>query len=462
MGLFLSVLLESLKDHLLITLSVGIGCLLAARRLDRRSHFKIRVSISFFAAFAWMVLTRYYLNFHPETPFRVRFIRYIVLFLLFGFSVSFWSRADFCQALFSIAISYSLQNMCERLIEIPRHTLPHFPFLLDRLCLMLLLGVSLIAYARIVKGGAGQRSLFDFSRRNRRMMLFIGIGVVAVSMWIDIMLREYSDIENIALLNVHNLMSAIFSFLTILVCVSRLRESESERRADMTAQLLYNERERYERDRQIHDAINIKCHDIRHQLAAMGEEGYRQELKKIGKLIDIYDAVPRTHNVALDVILSGKMLACTNQGITLTCLADGRRLSFMEDCDIYALFGNILDNAIEAVLAISDPEHRIISLTVDTTGNLLRISCENFYVNKVTFREGLPETSKQDKDYHGFGTRSIRFLTEKYGGDLKIGVEDGVFRLSIMLPIPASNGSPEAAADAQDGQSKTGAPQNKW
>ena len=113
-----------------------------------------------------------------------------------------------------------------------------------------------------------------------------------------------------------------------------------------TAELLKKEQRRYEQDRQIHEAINVKCHDIRHQIAALGDQAYRGELKKIEKMMDVYDTELHTHNSALDVILSGKMLACMNQKITFTCMADGRRIGFMEDCDIYALFGNILDNVI--------------------------------------------------------------------------------------------------------------------
>jgi sensor histidine kinase regulating citrate/malate metabolism len=193
---------------------------------------------------------------------------------------------------------------------------------------------------------------------------------------------------------------------------------------------------RYEQERQIHDAINLKCHDIRHQIAALGDAGYQEELKKIGQMVNIYDAAPHTQNAALDVALSGKMLACTNLGITMTCLADGRRIGFMEDSDIYALFGNILDNAIEATKTVTEEEKRIISLTIGTTGDLLLIDSQNYYAGEIRFVDGLPQTSKENKEYHGFGTRSIKTLTEKYGGDLKISAENGIFRLSIMLPIP--------------------------
>ena len=152
--------------------------------------------------------------------------------------------------------------------------------------------------------------------------------------------------------------------------------------------------------------------------------------------MDIYDTELNTHNAALDVVLSGKMLDCKNQGITLTCMADGRRMDFMEDSDIYALFGNIMDNAIEAARTMDAPDERLISLTVATQGELLRIEEENYFSGYLVFAEGLPVTSKGDTTHHGFGTRSIRILTEKYQGDFKISIQDNIFSLSIILPIP--------------------------
>lgn len=436
MHALLNTFFQSIQDDLLITLSVGIGCLIAALCLEHRSRMTLRVIISFAVGFCWMWLTRWYGNIGPFSLFEMGVMRYCTLFLIFAASVNFWSKASFCQSLYAITVAYSIQNMCERIIEIPRYSLPAFPLLLDRLCLAALMVISLYVYYRILIGNARQRTMFDFSNMNSRMMLFMGVGVVAVSVVLDMRLHEYTSADNVGLVTCHNIMSAVFSFLTIVVCMSHLRETDSERRAQVSSQLLYSEQRRYEQDKQIHEAINIKCHDIRHQIAALGEEGYKGELEKIGKLVNIYDTAPHTQNAALDVILGGKMLACNNQGITLTCLADGRRMGFMEDSDIYALFGNILDNAIEATLAVPDAEKHMISLTVGTTGDLLLIESQNFFHGELTFKEGLPETNKENKDYHGFGTRSIRILTEKYGGDLKLSAQDGVFSLSIMLPIP--------------------------
>ncbi|MBR6966253.1 MAG: sensor histidine kinase [Clostridia bacterium] len=428
-----------ISDDLINLMAVGIGCLIPAKYLEKRSHYPVRVAAGFLAVMLWMYVTRVLeRQLLWENWMLIGTIRFAGVFVLYGLMVAFWCKALFCQALFAVTVSYSLQNLCERLIEIPRFTAPQFfPELLDKSCLIGLMALTLFMYARACSRRSHERSMFDFSRMNSRLMLFLGTGTIVATVWLDLEIRSRIVGSGDPMLFVSlNLMAALFSILTVVVSMSHLRETDSERRAEISTQLLRSQQRRYEHDKMIHEAINVRYHDIKHQIAALGEQAYAGELKKIEKLVDIYDTKLNTRNAALNVILSGKMLDCNNQGITLTCMADGRRMDFMEDSDIYALFGNILDNAIEAVRTLEAPDERLISLTVTTQGELLRIEEENFFSGHLVFAEGLPITTKGDTTHHGFGTRSIRMLTEKYNGDFKISIHDNIFSLSIILPIP--------------------------
>ena len=438
----ISILTTFVQDDLLITLSVGAGCVMLASYLKKRSFFGVRVVLSFLTVAAWMIFTSAIIpHVAPllSKPWPLLgILRYGGVFVLSGMTVFFMSEASFCQALYAVTVAYSLQNMCERIIEIPRYSVPSFPLLFDRICLAILMGLCLLIYHRLCFSSTSKRPVFDFSNMNSIIMLLLGVGVLVISVGMDTYLRGHTPADNLILRNSLHIMSALFSLLTVVVSMSHVRETDSERRARVATQMLNAERSRYEQEKNIHDVINVKCHDIRHQIAALGAPGYEKELRKIGKLVDIYDSTPRTQCIALDVALSSKALACRSQNIALTCLADGRSLGFMEDSDIYALFGNILDNAIEAVLQIDEPDKRQISLTVSNRDGLLLIEEENFFSGSLTFELGLPVTTKTDSDFHGFGTRSIQILTDKYGGDLRMHAEDGIFRLSIMLPIAAA------------------------
>ena len=107
------------------------------------------------------------------------------------------------------------------------------------------------------------------------------------------------------------------------------------------------------------DLINRKCHDLKHQIAALRRISDRREreesIQALEQSVMIYDSVVKTGNDILDTVLTEKSLLCESRGITLTCVADGDCLDFMDGVDIYTIFGNALDNAIESVTPLDDP-----------------------------------------------------------------------------------------------------------
>ena len=161
-------------------------------------------------------------------------------------------------------------------------------------------------------------------------------------------------------------------------------------------------------------------------------------LDEISREVGVYDSVVKSGNDALDTILTEKCLYCEKHGITLSCIADGRALDFVEPTDLYSFFGNALDNAIEAVERLDDPERRSIGLVVRRTGDMVSIHVENYFDGQVSFGgEGLPLTHKGDEANHGFGTRSMRMIAEGLGGSLACRVQGDVFHLDALLPVPA-------------------------
>lgn len=203
-------------------------------------------------------------------------------------------------------------------------------------------------------------------------------------------------------------------------------------------QLWEQDRKQYELSKENIGLINIKCHDLRFRLQALrNSEGdvSREELEEIENAISIYDSRVSTGCEPLDTILTEKSLFCTKNGIRFTCMAEGSRLLFITPADLYSLLGNIISNAVEAVRKVEDPEYRVITLVVKPVGEMLLISEENYFSGRLEFQDGLPVTSKADKLEHGYGMKSIRMLTKKYGGDLRVNVKDNLFSLTLLFPL---------------------------
>lgn len=419
------------------TAAVLAGAMVITHCLPRRPHYWLRVLGAYLLIGAWIYLGKQEFPAFELDKIMISIPAFTGMYLFTAVSVMVWNEASWHQAFFAATVSYALQNACERLIEIPLLYWDWFP----RQAIIPVFAVELYLLYRFIRQYQKKKAVFDFSNTDSRMMLCISTGAMVVCIWLDLVLKCATTGMGAQLQMWICVTMLLFSLLIVLLSFCHVQETDAQKRSEEIAQLLWAEQRRFDNEKQLHEAINVKCHDIRHQIAAIRaqstDDAYRAELKKIGKLVDIYDATPHSRNAALDVVLANKMLTCNSMNISITCMADGRRLGFVDDCDVYALFGNILDNAIEAVSRVEEPEQRIITLSVENRENFLLIECENFFSGKLVFDDGLPVTTKEDTVNHGFGTHSIRMLTEKYGGSLKLSAQDDIFTLSILIPIPA-------------------------
>ena len=191
--------------------------------------------------------------------------------------------------------------------------------------------------------------------------------------------------------------------------------------------------EHYETLKESIDLANIRFHDLKHQLNKCGGVD-TASVAAIEDAILNYDAVTRTGNAALDIVLTEKGRQCKQDGIALTCVADGAALDCLSNAEIYTLFGNILDNAIEAVQKVAQTERRVIDLSVRREMGMLSIRCNNYYEGALNTDGGSIITTKADKLNHGYGLKSIRYTAEQHGGQLILGSVDNIFSLDVVIP----------------------------
>ena len=72
---------------------------------------------------------------------------------------------------------------------------------------------------------------------------------------------------------------------------------------------------------------------------------------------------------------------------------------------------------------------------LEVRGNYVTVSISNPCSGRVVLKNGVPQTSKDDIRYHGFGTRSMKYIVEKYGGNIVFSEKDGVFGVYIIFPL---------------------------
>lgn len=240
----------------------------------------------------------------------------------------------------------------------------------------------------------------------------------------------------------------ISCILAVFIQFFMLNRKELQQEIDTLHRLHEQEMRHYMLFKENVDYINVKCHDLKHQISCLAGGGKLKDtvISEIENSIKIYDSDVKTGNDVLDIIMTEKSLLCVRNKIKFSFIVDGKSLDFISDVDICALFGNALDNAIEAVCRIENTENRSIGLHVKTVRDFVSVCVRNSCVGDVVFEGGLPKTSKGDEVNHGYGMKSMKSVVESYGGELSVVAENGIFNLNMLFPGRGTRNDGEAAA----------------
>ncbi|HHT67153.1 MAG TPA: GHKL domain-containing protein [Erysipelotrichaceae bacterium] len=239
-------------------------------------------------------------------------------------------------------------------------------------------------------------------------------------------------------LNIIIKIFSIFFGLVVLLIGKGLFE-QNKKIADMVVleELWHQEKLQYESIKASMDMINIKVHDLKHILNKVENEINSEDFESLKKAVEFYDGTIRTGNDVLDVILYEKVSLCKKNNVKLTVMADAKKLTFLSPSKLFSLFGNIIENAINATKDLSDPTMRIISLTIKEKNNFLIIEETNFYEGVLELTdENTILTKNENKNKHGYGLKSINYIVKECKGSLDITTDNGCFALTISLPLP--------------------------
>lgn len=179
-------------------------------------------------------------------------------------------------------------------------------------------------------------------------------------------------------------------------------------------------------------------HDIQNQLLIISGlvEGGRYDRAKehIKNMIENY--LPQTQslihsdNEAFNAIVNAKVAVCNQKRIYLEVRQMQNALDCLDPIDIGILFGNLLDNAIEAA---EHTQRRRISVDVSIQGFYLSVLVKNSIQDSVVRNNDDFKTTKKDKELHGIGLKNVRELVRKYDGMLDFYEEAGEFCCHIIL-----------------------------
>lgn len=163
-------------------------------------------------------------------------------------------------------------------------------------------------------------------------------------------------------------------------------------------------------------------HDIKNVLILIREliqdEKYSMALEVLDKYSTGYKNINVTeivsNNIVLNYLLNRKINKCRDNGIDMGCYVLGN-IEGIDDMDLYILLENLCDNAIEAARQC---DNSTIRLQISENNDRLYIDIGNTTMFNVLKSNPDMNTTKKDKEIHGFGIMNIRDIIDKYNGTI--------------------------------------------
>lgn len=180
-------------------------------------------------------------------------------------------------------------------------------------------------------------------------------------------------------------------------------------------------------------------HDMRNHIIALSGLFQSKEWEKMGNYLKNMEDIGLecggevTGNKAVDALLYDKRKWAKRNGVEWECDIQIPAARCVNEFDLCVLFGNLLDNALEACERLQSGESRFVSIKAKTVKKCFLLEVKNSMDSTEKYTEGF--TSKENFQGHGIGLLNVRDVVDRYNGVLNIETKDAVFVISILMPF---------------------------
>ncbi len=426
-----------LTETVLIFAEAAACMLISVRGFEKKKGFAWKLPVLICLTLLVVFLFPYLYTFSGENALYLVELNYVfALVFIFGYfyflfdmkiqNILFYSAVFLLNSFTANKITYIVFTAVQSSFD---NVSMYYGLLIEALVYILVFAIIAVIFINRYRGRVEDT--------RKRFLLFFLTVFLCVSLCLSELTTYISDNHDSSYVMMLVLSQLFYALVMTIVLFYLLNQGETEAEIAAVKQLWTEDKKHYELQKESLEMINIKVHDLKHQLQDVKEAGELSEMtfSQLQESADIYQSIVQTGNEVLDVALSSASLRAQKEKILFTCMADGEALSFMEDSDIYSFFLNLLDNALEHEEKIGSDKERFISLTVKKKDGYLLIHEENLYSGE-TDKNDILETTKEDKSNHGIGTKSMRKIVEKYKGEINFLIQDGMFQVDVKIPSP--------------------------
>ncbi len=285
------------------------------------------------------------------------------------------------------------------------------------------------------------------SKTIKRLIVLLTICIAFVTSIVVYSLPSYSSSFN-KKTALENIVKISFFFLIILILVIvllLLTYSVSNKHIRSVADNLEKQIEIQSEHYMTLSKYNFELRRFRHDyknmcigVSALISEGKNDEalemLKRNNPVFETDLIKYDTGNGIVDALLADKQRKADETNAEIR-FEGALPADMIKPADLCIIFGNTIDNAIEACTKLDPAEERIITVKCACNSGFVFVDIINPVAKKVEIKGHIPKTSKADKTMHGFGLYSVEKALSQYEGQLNVECDDRQFHVSMELSV---------------------------
>lgn len=212
------------------------------------------------------------------------------------------------------------------------------------------------------------------------------------------------------------------------------QESEYTDRRNQLLEINYlSAKEAYESNARLYHDMRNHFLMIQNYLAGGQVPEAQDYLKRLVGNYEGYGIERWTGIEAIDYLIGQKKGIAEREGIHVHVHSEYPKGCEIDPVDLCTMLTNLLDNAIESCQRYPQNKKREIMLTIRRIHQFIIIRIENTSIIAPVIRNGIPVTSKENKQKHGWGLQNVNSAVEKYRGTIEYTYKAPLFIVSIML-----------------------------
>ncbi|MGC4019662.1 MAG: GHKL domain-containing protein [Muricomes sp.] len=192
-----------------------------------------------------------------------------------------------------------------------------------------------------------------------------------------------------------------------------------------------------ERRKLLHD-VNHYIRTAANCIAMENTQGAKEIFEKLNVKIQETKSIEYSKSKILNIIMTDRSQNFAKEGIAFSVkIEPDIDFAFMDETDLIAILGNLLDNAFEAAAFCGKDGFINVRIFTENQGHFLIINVDNNYAAEPVLGEKGYLTIKRDKENHGVGIHTVEQIVKRYRGNVSIDIkrEHKIFSVTIIFQL---------------------------